>query len=195
MKHFTLLFASLISICVAHAQFIVIDKTDRFGRFIVTNYNEIYEESGREGEFALSYIETADSVAFFLLFKSQEDLNIRTGDKMLFKHVNGIITEIECIDDGSKSTHVSSFGLQWMSPYPEFYRSTDGVMYMISEDQIKEIIENPVIKIRIEEEFRYTDRKTGNAKGKSKVSSFAEGALLSVKEALSTKKTGLYDGF
>ena len=177
------------------AQSIEIDKTDRLGRIIMTGFSEIYEYSGREGEFALSFFKTEDSSSYCLLFKSQEDFNIRVGDKMLMKHENEKITEIECVDDGEKSTHVSSFGLSWLSPYPEFYRSTDGVVYSITEEQLQDIISSPVLKIRIEEATRYNDRKVGTSKGKSQVSAFMEGAFSRIQTALKEKKTGLYDGF
>lgn len=192
----TLLAALLLSLAqTAFAQFIEIDKTDRYGRLISTDFSEIYEHSGREGEFALSFFQSEEGGSYCLLFKSQEDFNIRVGDKMLLKHENGMITEIECVDDGEKSTHVSSFGLAWLSPYPEFYRSTDGVVYSITEEQLKDIISSPVQKIRIEEATRYTDRKVGTSRGKSQISSFVEGAFSKIQTALKEKKTGLYDGF
>ena len=177
------------------AQFIEIDKTDRFGRIISTDFSEIYEHSGREGEFALSFFKSENASSYCLLFKSQEDFDIRVGDKMLLKHENGKITEIECVDDGEKSTHVNSIGLSWLSPYPEVYRSTDGVIYAISEEQLRDIISSPVQKIRIEEATRYNDRKVGTSRGKSQVSSFVEGALSKIQAALKENKTGLYDGF
>ena len=177
------------------AQFIKIDKTDRFGRIICTDFSEIYEHSGREGEFALSFFKTDEAISYSLLFKTQEDFDIRVGDKMLLKHENGQITEIECVDDGEKSTHVNSFGLSWLSPYPEFYRSTDGVIYSITEGQLQDIISSPVQKIRIEEAFRYNDRKVGTSRGKSQVSSYIEEALSKIQSSLNEKNTGLYDGF
>lgn len=195
MKKSTFLVVFLLFVNTAYAQTIQIDKTDRFGRLIATDYSEIYEESGREGQIALSYFQSSDSSSFFLLFKTQEDFDIRVGDKMLFKHDNGAITEIECIDNGSKSTHVSQFGMAWLSPNVDFYRSTDGVLYSITDEQLKTLAEIPVVKIRIEESVRYNDRKITNARGKSKISGFVGNALQRIKEALETHQTGPYNNF
>lgn len=195
MKKSTFLVVFLLFVNTAYAQTIQIDKTDRFGRLIATDYSEIYEESGREGEIALSYFQSSDSSSFFLLFKTQEDFDIRVGDKMLFKHDNGTITEIECVDNGSKSTHVNQFGMAWLSPNVDFYRSTDGVLYSITDEQLKTLAEIPVVKIRIEESVRYNDRKITNARGKSKISGFVGNALQRIKEALETHQTGPYDNF
>ena len=195
MRRLFIAFITIFFVCIASAQYVKYDKTDRFGRLIATDYSEIYEESGREGELALMFFQSADSLAFIIMFKTQEDLDIRSGDKLLFKHIDGSITEIECIDNGSKSTHVDSFGFSWLSRVPDFYRSTDGVMYSITEEQLKTIANNQVTKIRIEETLKYNDRKTTNSRGKSHVSAFADNAYKRIMESYETRQTGLYDGF
>lgn len=179
----------------SYAQSVQFDKTDRYGRFIATDYGEIYELQGREGYIALTFFQTEEASSYFLAFKAQEDFDIRVGDKMLLKHENGKYTELECVDNGDKKNHVSSFGIAWLSPFPEFYQSTDGVLYSITEDQIKDIIDSPVTQIRIEEEVKYSDRKVAKAKGKSHFSNALEIAFNGIKESLLTKKTGLYDNF
>ena len=189
----------LITFCLcytsAFAQHVRFDKTDRYGRLIATDYGEIYELQGREGYIALTFFLTEEASSYCLTFKTQEDFNIRVGDKMLLKHENGNYTELECVENGDKKTHVSSFGMDWLKPFPEFYRSTDGVLYSITEDQIKAIIDSPVIQIRIEEELKYSDRKVTSARGKSHLSNAVETAFNGIQESLLTKKTGLYDNF
>lgn len=175
-----------------YSQWIDYDKTTDNGRTIISSSHVVYQEAGKEGSMELIYRQSGDSVLYIIALYSQETLHIQTGYKLLMKHLDDTITELTCIHSGDSHLEVGSFGFKWWSS--ELYRTTDGVLYEITEDQIKKVIDSPVMKIRIEQVLEYSDRKTGKKKD-SEVSWMVQEAYERMQEALRTKKTGLYDNF
>ena len=191
-KHFLAIAFGLFSAVNTYSQWIEYDKTTDNGRIIITSASGIYEESGKEGKIALYYRQVADDSIYIIALDSQERLHVEVGYKLLMKHLDNSITELTCIDSGDSHLEVGSFGFKFWSS--ELYRTTDGILYEITEDQIKKVIDSPVMKIRIEQVLEYTDRNTGK-KNKSDVSGTIKMAYERIQEALLTKKTGLYDNF
>lgn len=179
---------------IGKAQDVIYDKTTDAGRTIITDSDEIYEApNGKEGRLGF-YTFTKNGVTqYFLSLSSQEDLLIHSGYKLLLKHKDGTITELTCVAEG---TTVVSTAIRegWRSLFVRYLKETDGVLYAVDAEQLYYIENNPVVIIRIEQELEYTDRKINNLLG-SRFSSVVKYGHEKIREALATKKTGLYDGF
>ena len=192
-KHFFLIVLSFIMSTSAFAQRILYDKTSNNGRLIITDTEEVYEYDRQEGRLGLLSLTTNNSTQYFISISSEEKLSVHAGYKLLLKHKDESITELTCVFGGVtlEKTYVSNnfFGLSI-----ETLKNTGSIIYSVSKEQLQKIEESPVMKIRIEQELEYSDRDTGffNSSHFSSAVAYGHKKIL---EALSTKKSGLYDNF
>lgn len=127
--------------------------------------------------------------------RADEELHVHPGYKLLLKHRDGTITELTCVEEGNSlvQTVVTQ---NWFTINVNYLKSTSSVLYAVTEDQLKIIENNPVVKIRIEQELEYTDKNIRLEFFKYSVFSKAvEYGHNKIKEALAFKRTGLYDNF
>lgn len=168
------------------------DKTDANGRTIITDTDEIFDDNG-EGRLGF-YTFTKDGVTTYMLsLSTDEELHVHPGYKLLLKHRDGAITELTCVEEGNSlvQTVVTQ---NWFTINVNYLKSTSSVLYAVTEDQLRIIENNPVIKIRIEQELEYTDKDIRFFKY-SVFSKAVEYGHNKIKEALAYKRAGLYDNF
>ena len=192
MKMKTTFLALLAFLCAStnlSAQKVYVDKTTDEGRVILTKESKYYG-AGRDDEISLNYFSHGDDELFQLHIDFDEsDKQIRDGYKMLLKHDSGKIMELTCLSGEQKSN-------TRLVPFAWIYDTTtfQDANYLLTREQIEAIISDPVIKMRVEYHQGYLDVTLKNIGG-SKLSSFIEKAYKEINTALSTRKTGLYDGF
>jgi len=165
------------------AQSIVVDKTDSNGiRTIISSDFNIYTTLYTGGSACLMY---NDSIGYFLSLTLNEGYipQIETGRKLLLKFENEEILELE------NKSNISSYDYT-------FYCNQFGTrynihpIYYLSNGDITKIINNNVIKIRIETDLEELDKKIK----KGKLSKGLSKSLKIIKERLSIKKD-IYSNF
>ena len=191
MKHilFGLLALSLLSSMSLSAQTIYADKTTSEGRMILLEQQNVGPSSARKDEMSLNYFSSGETEIFRLCIDFDGISKIQEGYKILLKQESGNIIELTCAL-ATPSFKVIPF--LWEVKYAK------DANFLVTREQVESMIADPVIKIRVEHSYGYTDieqyAKSQIIK-KSRFSSYLKDAYNEINDALKNKKTGLYDDF
>ena len=187
-----LLSVLLFSPVVVSAQSIYADKTTSAGRKILLDEKR-YHGTSRGDEISLNYFSsTEDGSEFFLLIMDFDDIgnDVQDGYKLLLKQQSGNIMELTC-----SATAYDLKANPTLSNIMNVDLSKDA-NYLLTREQVESIISDPVVKLRVEHKYGYTDIDQMNSMPhRSKFSNYIEGAYKLINDALQNKKTGLYDNF
>ena len=176
----------------ASAQKIFADKTTAKGRMILVE-GKRYIGSDRGDEIALSYYSaTEDGSEAFILTMDFDDIGnkVQDGYKLLLKQQSGNIIELTC--------SVAEYDIKFSPRLNNFWHFdlSKDANYFLTREDIESIISDPVVKLRVEHKYGYTDIDQMNQMPKrSKFSNYVENAYKAIQDALQNKKTGLYDNF
>lgn len=122
----------------------------------------------------------------------EDGKTIHEGYKMLLKQASGNIMELTCVYGEHKDVARFSF----LHPLYTDIEPYENSNFQLSRGQVESIVDDPVVKIRMEYNQGYFDiDPTTKTTGKSKFSEYIKAAYSEINNALETKKTGLYDGF
>lgn len=182
-----LLGAASLPLC---AQKVRVDKTTAEGRTILTKESDYYGP-GRDDKVSLNYFSQGDTEVYQLKIDFDESgKRIKEGYKMLLKQQSGNVMELTCLSGGRKDNVV-------LVPFVWIYdvESFQDANFLLSREQVLSLIDDPVMKLRMEYHEGYFDVDLKSSGGGSKLSSFIERAYKEIENALQTKKTGLYDDF
>ena len=168
-----MLLTFLMSILNLNAQKLAVDKVESDGsRTIVSYAYPFYKDimSGDYAEFNVGCIAHNENKSFYITFNicdKYRTVNIEKGRKLLVKLENDSIIE----------------------SYNEFSHSTNS-SYLLSEEQIKKILNGNVVKIRIERDVDVIDKEIR----KNKFSKRVKEAYDNIIKALQTSKD-IYSDF
>ncbi len=182
-----LLIALMLLPMVANAE--VYDKTSVDGetRFVASERVKLYTTWGGDTEFGLSTTEALKEEGLFTLdfVLAEGKIQIQKGRKLLIKFDDGSIMELENVQEvGLADYTYKVVGGGTMTLY--YVRPS----YLLTEAQVKEIINKTAVKLRIEFDSGQADRdikKNGLSKNLAPM-------YESILKALSTKKT-IYSDF
>ena len=177
---------------VVSAQKIMADKTTEKGRMILLEEKR-YFGSDRGDEISLSYYSSVkDGGEVFVLTMDFDEIGnkVQDGYKLLLKQQSGNFIELTCA--------VTEYGIKY-NPTPMNIWNVDlskDANYILTREQVESIISDPVVKLRVEHRYGYTDiDQMSQMPKRSKFSHYIEGAYKLIRDALLNKKTGLYDNF
>lgn len=189
MKKFFLFFVLLQGIMTLNAQTLSVDKVENDGsRILISNEYSIYSRMGLTTtyftKFRLGCISSQNGKQYQLHMNiSEGKLQIEKGRKILFKFDDGSILElsnIERIGPADYTYSVSQYGTTY------YVHPT----YSITEEQIQQIINGKVVKVRIEHDVDVVDKEIK----KNKFAKHLKEAYDSILTALQTNKD-IYTGF
>ncbi len=161
-------------------------------RIVLSYWANLYTEWSTAASFSIGYAVNKNNVYLWMLelCLNESKLQIAKGRKLLLKLDDGSIIELENSKDigpGDYEVKVTKYGTNYYV-YPS---------YDITEEQIQQIINGNVSKIRIEHEVGYLDREIKGIKKKSPKSRFSENMekLYSNVKAAAQQKNNIRDNF
>ena len=184
-KSFMLLFLAFISITSAYAQ-INKDKVEEDGsRVILSDSKNLYRKMASAAGFYLAYVLDAQgNEEWSLEVKLNEGKSqIAVGRKLLIKSDDGSVMELQNskeIGPADYTYNVTRYGTDY------YVRPS----YILTEAQLKTLINSKVIKIRIETDSDMFDREIKSAKFQKNLKEMYD-AICAQKQ----KSNNVYDGF
>lgn len=171
-KILTIVFCVLLFPIFGYSQNVRIDKysVEDSTRIVLSYWKNLYTEWSSAASFSVGYAITKNNLYLWQLelCLNETKLQIGIGRKLLLKFDDGTIIELENAKEIGPADYeykVTKYGTNYYV-YPS---------YNITEDQIQQIINGNVIKLRIEHEVGYLDRELKGIKKKSAKSRFSEG--------------------
>lgn len=185
MKKILLIALLALSAMGAYAQKVVMDKVEPDGsRHILTKYTTIYSKMFSGGAAALYCIANESDTTFYIsLMLNEQKPEIDEGRKLLVKLSDETILTLE------NAKKIGPFDYETR----QVYNSIEYLvypMYYVSRDDIMQMINKGVVKLRIETDIDNLDRDIK----KTKMSDILETSLSNIDDALTVKKD-IYSDF
>ncbi len=169
----------------ANAQKIIVDKVEVDGsRFLQTKYTTIYSKMVSGGALSLCCIATESDTTFYLsLMLNEQKLEIDEGRKLIIKLGDGTILTLE----NSKKIGPLDYEIRQVFSSIEYLVYP---MYYVSHDDLRLMIDNGVVKLRIETDMDNLDREIKP----TKMADILATGLSNIEKALTVKKD-IYSDF
>lgn len=185
MKKFLSIIVLVLSTIGMNAQKVTIDKVEQDGsRHVVTKYTTIYSKMMSGGAVSLYCIaDDVDTTLYLSLMLNEQKIEIDEGRKLIIKLGDGTILTLENVKkigplDYETRTVYNS--VEYLV-FPRYYVSREDVIQMINKG---------VVKIRIETDLDNLDREIKT----TKMSDALKTSLSNIDKALSIKKD-IYSDF